>query len=101
MANNKVEKHFLKLIAIDGIKQQKELTSIITKICDIIAAEDMSIEVKIRELKTHDDSLEKMAGLMDLEIRAKVINKIRKSVLAVIKTSTDKMILSTIRPGEN
>jgi hypothetical protein len=101
MANDKADKQLLRLVAIDTIKKEKELTVIITRIVDIIAAEDMDTEKKIRELRNQTDSLDNIAGLVDLKIQAKVINRIRKAVLKVIKESTNKMILSTIRPGEN
>lgn len=84
-----------------GLKTEGELTAIITQIVDVIADEDMFIELRLQELKRQELSLDKLAQETEYKIKQQQINKIRKAVLSIIKKSTNRMLLAAIKPVDN
>ena len=83
---------------------EDELSGIIVKICDLIAREDMAIQIKLRELRHTADSLEKLAYQAEYKIKASQINVIRKAVKKIVKDSTNRLVLASllkILPGDN
>jgi glucan phosphorylase len=96
------EKGYLKnLDNTPGIDTRKELNKIIEKIADLIAAEDMDTAIALRQWRTKEMSLEKLAQVAELEIRSAQIGKIRAGVLKILKDSTNKLVLAAIKTGRN
>jgi hypothetical protein len=91
----------IRLKAIDSPSMEAELTAIIIKIVDLISDEDMRTEINIREWRHKKDSLEKLATQAELKIRSYQIRKIRREVLSILKTSTNRIIISTIETPSN
>ena len=89
------------LRGLEDVTTGKELSRIIVRIVDLVSLLDMEIQVDRKKWKRAELSLEQMARLAELEIQDKQIQKIRKEVLRIIRESTNRLILATIKPGRN
>lgn len=90
-----------RIVGLDKLKTDKELSGIIVKICDLISDEDLAITKKIRELQSQPDSLEKLALMTECKIKAMQVDKIRRSVREIINASSNRLILAGMKPGAN
>lgn len=79
---------------------EKELAELIVKIVDIIQEENIRIEVDIKKWKLREENLEKLAKITELKIQKSAVKQIRKKVLLVLKGSTNRLIISTIKPAD-
>lgn len=86
---------------LESISTSKELSKIIVRIVDLVALLDMEVQVDTKKWRRAEQSLERLASLAELDIRDKQIQRIRKEVLRIIRDSTNRLVLSTIKPGRN
>lgn len=102
MANRPTEEDLrAQLGELDKIQTSKELSKIIVRIVDLVALLDHEIQVDVRKWKRAELGLEKLAALAELDIKDRQIQKIRREVLRIIRESTNRLILATIKPGRN
>ena len=86
----------------DQIRIENELTKIITKIVDALICEEKKLrdDLEGSDYSFLDDSLSKFAWQAELKVQIEHTKKIKKSVMAILKSSTNKMILATIEIKE-
>lgn len=86
----------------DQIRIENELTKIITKIVDALVAEECGLKKDLEgsDYAFLDDSLSKFAWQAELKLQIEHTKKIKKSVMAILKSSTNKMVLATIEIKE-
>jgi len=86
---------------LERIQTSKELSKIIARIVDLVALLDLEIQADVKKWKRVELSLEKLAALAELDIKDRQIQKIRREVLRIIRESTNRLVLATIKPGRN
>lgn len=80
---------------------EAELVRLVSHIVDIITDEHKLIEAELLLWKMKPHDLDRMANLAELKIKSKQIKNLKKKILSVIKTSTNKLIISSIKMEEN
>lgn len=86
---------------LERIETSKELSKIIVRIVDLVALLDLEIQADVRKWRRAELNLERLAALAELDIKDRQIQKIRREVLRIIKESTNRLVLATIKPGRN
>lgn len=89
-------------LALDGIRSERELGKIIQQIIDALIAEEKNIAIERGQwIDMPGNELEKLATLAELKIRIKEVNRIKKSVLCILRRSTNNLIIATLRDVDN
>lgn len=78
-----------------------ELSSIISRIVDIVTLESGDIEKELRQWANEKETLEKLARTTELRIQRAQVNKIKKKMHAILKASENLIVLSTIKVTDN
>jgi predicted HTH domain antitoxin len=86
---------------LDELKVSNEMTRAIQKFVDVVSEEDMSIQLEIKRANQEPDSLNKMAKLAELKIRANQINRIRKKVRKILSDLVNILVIASIDVPKN
>jgi len=85
-----------KPLILDGIRTEKELTSIITKIVDALIEEEQSLQAELNLHLQLPADLERLQWISELRIRLKEIIWAKRKVCSILKKSSNHLILATI-----
>jgi len=90
------------VIIKDQIRIESELNKIISKIIDELISEERKLTADLNgsDYSFLEDSIAKFAWQAELKIQIKQMKKVKISVLKILKSSTNRMILSTIEVAE-
>ncbi len=96
MANNG-DNQFSRAVILDGIRTERELSAIIVSIVDAIIAEDKyCLEELAKWRGMAGTDLDKVAYMAEVRIRLEEIGRMKKSILRILKKSTNKMIVASL-----
>jgi hypothetical protein len=80
----------------------EELSTVISQIIDIVAREDMTITLELKELEAvGEKTLSHLAKVAEARIKQKQTDKIRKKILTVVKSARNRIIVSSIEIADN
>lgn len=84
-------------LIIDGIRTEKQLLTIITSIVDSILNDEAELmaQYAIFDRPPYND-IDKLAMIADIKIQLKQIRTIKRAIIAILKRSSNKMILASI-----
>jgi hypothetical protein len=82
---------------LDELKVSNEMTRAIQKFVDVVSEE----ELEIKRANQEPDSLNKMAKLAELKIRANQINRIRKKVRKILSDLVNILVIASIDVPKN
>ncbi len=94
--------NLIKPMILDGIRTEKELTKIITAIVDELIKEENHLRADLEEsdYAALEDSISKYAWQAELKIQLRQVKKTKAMILAILKRSTNRLVLATIEIGE-
>lgn len=87
--------------AISSEIMEKEFERVILEIVNIIWEEDQDNERCIKAAEVLLDSLDKLAELGERRIKRQVLNRIKRRVVKVLRGSTNKLLIATVRSEIN
>lgn len=80
---------------------EKELIELILNIIEVLSQESDFLNARRAQANNLPDSLQKRALQAELKIRHTEIGRIKKSVLGILKRSTNKIILASVVVRDN
>ncbi len=79
---------------------EQELTGLLTGLAELIGDRYTELSRELdKAMAIPVDSLEKRAKIAELKIRRDEVSKIKKAVSHKLKTSTNRLVISTIEPS--
>lgn len=92
----------LRIAAKNSLRIEGEFAKIIQDMVDSLTDEDDDVKQEyLRLTAIKEDNLEKLAGIAEVKIKMRLIQKLKRNTLKILRSSTNKMILASVRIDVN